>query len=67
MSHFGEAAFTAASCHRTCDICIRNEGKVLNERDMTQAAHDLLRVLLLPASMMVNLISAYPGESAHCV
>ena len=46
LSHFGESGFTAAACHRTCDICVRNEGQVFTQRDMTQAAHELIRVLL---------------------
>ena len=46
LSHFGETGFTAAACHRTCDICLRNEGQVFTQRDMTQAAHELIRVLL---------------------
>ena len=45
LSHFGEAGFTAAACHRTCDICVRNEGQAFTQRDMTQAAHELIRVL----------------------
>lgn len=48
LSHFGESGFTAAACHRTCDICLRNEGQVFTQRDMTQAAHELIRVLLRP-------------------
>ncbi|KAL0020945.1 hypothetical protein WJX79_004368 [Trebouxia sp. C0005] len=43
LSHFGESGFTAALCHRTCDICKR--GQVFAERDMTQAARDLIRVV----------------------
>ena len=52
LSHFGESGFTSAACHGTCDICVRNKGQVFTERDMTQAAHDLIRVLLasLPCS-----------------
>ncbi|KAL0054655.1 hypothetical protein WJX82_000488 [Trebouxia sp. C0006] len=45
LSHFGESGFTAALCHRTCDICIRNQNHVFAERDMTQAARDLIRVV----------------------
>ena len=45
LSHFGESGFTPAACHRTCDICVRNEGQVFAERDMTQAANDLIKVL----------------------
>lgn len=44
LSHFGESGFTAAACHRTCDICMRNEGQSFTQRDMTQAAHELIRV-----------------------
>ena len=44
LSHFGEAGFTAAACHGTCDICVRNEGQAFTQRDMTQAAHELIRV-----------------------
>ena len=55
LSHFGESGFTAALCHRTCDICMRNEGQMFAERDMTQAARDLIRVLLL-GCMLVQLL-----------
>ena len=44
LTHFGESGFSAAQCHRTCDICLRNEGQVFAQRDMTQAARDLIRV-----------------------
>jgi len=52
LSHFGESGFTAALCHRTCDICIRNDGQVFAERDMTQAARDLIRVRTITLSLL---------------
>ena len=44
LSHFGETNFTPAACHRTCDVCARNEGQVFESKDMTQVARDMLQV-----------------------
>ena len=52
LTHFGESGFTAALCHRTCDICIRNQNHVFAERDMTQAARDLIRVHTITLSVL---------------
>ena len=52
LSHFGESGFTAALCHSTCDICARNKGQVFAERDMTQAAKDLIRVCTIIPSLL---------------
>ena len=44
LSHFGETNFTAAGCHKTCDVCQRNEGAAFENKDMTQVARDMIQV-----------------------
>lgn len=44
LNHFGETNFTAAACHNTCDVCARNEGAAFESKDMTQVAHDMIKV-----------------------
>lgn len=62
LSHFGESGFTAAACHRTCDICVRNEGQAFTHRDMTQAAHELIRVLM-PNPCVAYVAAFAPNEN----
>ena len=44
LTHFGETSFAASQCKGTCDLCIRNQTKSFEKRDMTEAAQDAVKV-----------------------
>ena len=51
-SHCKESGFAAALHHHTYDNCMGNGGQVFAERDMTQAARELIRVRTITLSLL---------------
>ncbi|KAK9805758.1 hypothetical protein WJX73_006321 [Symbiochloris irregularis] len=69
LTHFGETSFASVQCRGTCDLCVRNQSKSFEKRDMTTAAQDAVKVARVCGhqSSMSHVVDVFRGANSAAV